>query len=54
MVKVPGYNAVEFALPVLASFDSGPSHVGGNIPVQPLFAEHREKGGEERKGETCE
>ena len=54
MVEVPGDDTIEFALPVLTAFDGGTSHVGRFVTVQPLFAEHREKGGEERDGETRE
>jgi len=53
MVEVPGDDAVELPLPILASFDGGPTHVDRGISVQPLFAEHREEGGEERSAEAC-
>ena len=39
-------------MPVLAALDGGPSHVCRLVPVQPLLAEHRKEGGEERDGET--
>ena len=37
---------------MLAAFDSGPSHVGRRVSVQPLLAEHREEGGEKGSSET--
>jgi len=54
MVKIPRNDAVEFALSILAAFDGRPSHVDRYVSVQPLLAEHREEGGEERSGETRE
>jgi len=54
MVEVPRNDSIEFALSVLAAFDSGPSHVGRRVPIHPLLSEHREEGGEEGSGETCE
>jgi len=54
VVEIPHNDPVEFTLPVLASFDGGPSKVGRCVSVQPLFAEHRKEGGEESGGETCE
>jgi len=53
MVKIPGEDAVELPLSILASFDGRPSHVDRGVSVQPLLAEHREEGGEERGGEAC-
>ena len=52
MVKVPRDNSVELALTILAAFDGGPSHVRRRISVQPLFAEHREEGGEKCNDKT--
>ena len=54
MVKIPSDDAVELPLPILASFDCGPSQVNRRVSVQPLLAEHREEGGEERNAEACE
>jgi hypothetical protein len=54
MVEVPRDDAVKFALSVLAAFDGRPSHVGRRVSVQPLLAEHRQEGGEEGSGKTCE
>ena len=53
MIEVPGDDAIEFALSILAAFDDSPSHVGGSVSIQPLLAEHREKGGEEGSSEAC-
>ena len=52
MIEVPHDDPIELALTILATFDSGPSHVGLCISVEPLFAEHREEGGEKCGGET--
>ena len=52
MVEVPRDNPVEFALPVLATLDGGPSHVSRRVSIQPLLAEHRDEGGEKRGSET--
>jgi len=52
MLKVPGDDAVEFPLPILAAFDGSPTHVGRCVSVQPLLAEHSEECGEERHGKT--
>jgi len=54
MVKIPGNDAVELALPILAALYGGSSEVGRRISVQPLFTEHGKEGGEETRGETCE
>jgi len=51
MLEIPGDNAVEFPLPILAALDGGPMHVGRHVPVQPLLPEHRKECGEERDGE---
>jgi len=53
MVKVPGGDSAEFALPVLTAFDCGPSQVGQRVSVQPLLSKHRKEGGEEGSGEAC-
>jgi len=50
---MPGDDAVELPLPILAAFDGGSSHVSRGESVQPLLAEHCEESGEERSGETC-
>ena len=52
MVEVPADDTVEFALPVLAAFDCGPSQVVCHISVQPLLSKRCKEGGEERSGET--
>ena len=52
MVEVPGDDAVELPLSILAPFDGGPSHVCRRVSVQPLFPEHREERSEERSGEA--
>lgn len=52
MVEIPGGDAVELLLTILATFDDGPSHVGRFVSIQPLLAEHREERGEERNGEA--
>ena len=51
MLEIPGDDAVEFPLPILAALDGGPVHVGRHVSVQPLLAEHRKECGEERDGE---
>jgi len=52
VIEVPGDDAVELLLSILAPFDGGPSYVGRRVAVQPLFPEHREERSEERSGET--
>jgi len=52
VVEAPGDDAVELPLSVLAPLDGRSSHVDRGVSVQPLLAEHREEGGEERSGET--
>jgi len=47
MVEIPGDDAIELPLPVLAPFDGGTPHVNQGVSVQPLLAEHSEEGGEE-------
>ena len=54
VVEVPGNNAVKFTLSTLTAFDGASSQIGRRVSIQPLFAEHREKGGKKRGGETCE
>ena len=53
MVEVPGNDAVQLPLSVLAAFNDRPPHIDGGVSVQPLFSEHCEEGGEERSGEAC-
>ena len=53
MVKVPGDDPVELSLSILAAFDGCSTHIGRRVSVQPLFAEHRKKGGEECDSQTC-
>jgi len=52
MVKVPGDDAVQFPLTILATLYGSPSQASRCVSVQPLLPEHREKSGEERSGET--
>jgi len=47
MVKVPGDDAVQLPLAILAALYPSPSYVGRCISIQPLLPEHREEGGEE-------
>jgi len=54
MVEVPGDDPIEFALPILAAFNSSPSHIGQLVSVQPLLSEHRKEGREEGCRETRE
>jgi len=54
MVEVPGGNAIEFALSILAAFNSSPSQVCRRVSIQPLLSKHGEKSGEEGGGKTCE
>jgi len=53
MVEVPGRNAIQLPLPILAALDGRPSDVVGGISVQPLLAECGKEGGEERSSEAC-
>jgi hypothetical protein len=46
-VKVPGNDAIELPLSILAPPDGRPSHVDRGVSVQPLFPKHRKEGGEE-------
>jgi hypothetical protein len=41
-------------LTILTALDGGSSHVGRNVTVEPLLAEHRQEGGEEGSCETGE
>ena len=50
MVEVPSDDAAKFPLAILTAFYPSPSHVRRRVPIQPLFAKHREEGGEERSG----
>ena len=52
MVEVPCHDPVQFPLSVLAPFNSGPTHVRRCVSIQPLFAEDRKEGGEERSSEA--
>ena len=52
IIKVPGDDAIQFPLAVPAAFYPSPSHVGRCVSIQPLLAEHRKEGGEERSGEA--
>ena len=54
MVKIPRHDTIEFALSVLAALDGRPTNVDRRVSVQPLLAEHRQEGGEQRSGETRE
>ena len=53
-IEVPSDDAVKLSLSVLTAFDGRPSHVCRRVSVQPLFAKHRQKGGEHRGSETGE
>ena len=52
MVEVPCDDPVELALTILAALNCSPSHIRRRVSVQPLFAKHREEGGEKCGGET--
>ena len=54
MVEVPGNDPVQLPLPILAALDGRPSHVNRCVFIQPLLPEHRQEGGKEGGGETCE
>jgi hypothetical protein len=54
VVEVPGDDPVQFPLSVLTAFDGRPSHVSRHVSIQPLLAEHRKEGGEQRSSETRE
>jgi hypothetical protein len=47
VVEVPGDDAIQLPLPILAAFYASPPHVRRCISVQPLLAKHREESGEE-------
>jgi hypothetical protein len=47
IVEVPGDDAIQLPLPILAAFYPSPSHVRRRVSIQPLLAKHREESGEE-------